>query len=73
MKKIIVSASIAFAAIAMVQAAGTSEHTANVTPLKQQYVQDTVPRQRRDSSWKNKRKYPDTMQQRQRRDTVKVK
>ncbi len=73
MKKIIISASIAFASIAIVQAAGTptvSEQT--VSSSQQQFAQDTVPRQRRDSSWNNKKKYPDTTQ-RHKRDTAKVK
>lgn len=74
MKKLIVSATIAFAAIAVVQAADGLTDSRMVTgPSQQQFVQDTVPQQRRDSSWKNKKKYPDTTQQRHRRDTSAVK
>lgn len=73
MKKMIISASIAFASIAIVQAAGSpSSSEKTVSTSQQQFARDTVPNQRRDSSWNNKKKYPDTTQ-RHRRDTMKVK
>ena len=59
MKKIIVTAIIALAGIGFFEASNAGPFYLGDQPGINKNVRDTVPGQRRDTSW-NKKKYPDT-------------